>query len=132
MPWKVCKPMDERLKCSAAGRGEDSGGVPRLRHGTLTIRGRKKEMAIVGGFSVSPREIEDVLLMHPAVVEAAAIGVPDSYRGEVVRAFVVAPNTRDANEQTLIAHCGENLVRYKVPAAIELVSELPKTAGGKG
>jgi acyl-CoA synthetase (AMP-forming)/AMP-acid ligase II len=74
MPWKVCKPMDERLKCSAAGRGEDSGGVPRLRHGTLTIRGRKKEMAIVGGFSVSPREIEDVLLMHPAVVEAAAIG----------------------------------------------------------
>jgi long-chain acyl-CoA synthetase len=96
--------------------------------GTLTIRGRKKEMAIVGGFNVFPREIEDVLLMHPAVVEAAAIGVPDSYRGEVIHAFVVATNT---NEQALIAYCGENLVRYKVPAAIELVSELPKTTVGK-
>lgn len=98
--------------------------------GALTIRGRKKEMAIVGGFNVFPREIEDILLMHPGVVEAAAIGIPDDYRGEIVHAFVVSDGA-DLTEQALLAHCAENLVRYKVPARIEFVSALPKTAVGK-
>jgi long-chain acyl-CoA synthetase len=99
--------------------------------GTLTIRGRKKEMVIVGGYNVFPREVEDVLLSFPGVREAAVVGVPDSYRGESVRAFVIPAKGVAVDQASLLAHCGQNLARYKVPASIELRSELPKTVVGK-
>lgn len=99
--------------------------------GTLTIRGRKKEMVIVGGYNVFPREVEDVLLSFPGVSEAAAVGVPDSYRGESVRAFVIPAKDATLDPASLLAHCTQNLARYKVPASIEMRSELPKTAVGK-
>ena len=99
--------------------------------GYLFIRGRKNDMVIVSGYNVYPREVEDVLHMSPAVKEAAAIGVPDHYRGEVVMAYVVLKDAAAVEADELLAHCAGNLAKYKVPAAIEIVDEIPKTAVGK-
>lgn len=99
--------------------------------GYLFIRGRKKDMAIVGGFNVYPREIEEILSAHPAVLEAAAVGVPDAYRGEIIRAFVVLEDGAKTTTDDLLAHCARNLAKYKVPASVELTEALPKTGVGK-
>src|SRR5581483_8259371 len=99
--------------------------------GYLYIRDRKKDMAIVGGYNVYPREIDEVLFAPPAVKEAAAAGVPDSYYGETVRAHVVLKEGAQATADDLIAHCAANLARYKVPAKIVLVDALPRTNVGK-
>jgi long-chain acyl-CoA synthetase len=100
-------------------------------HGYLFIRDRKKDMAIVGGYNVYPREIDEVLVAHPDVLEAAAIGMPDGYRGEIIRAFVVARPGRQPTVDALLAHCRANLTRYKLPASIEFVAALPRTPVGK-
>lgn len=97
--------------------------------GYLRIRDRKKDMVIVSGFNVFPREIEDVLHAHPDVREAAAFGVPDPRKGEVVHVQVVG--ARGLQEEALVAFLSERLVRYKWPADLKLVPELPKTAIGK-
>ncbi|MCW5770783.1 MAG: long-chain fatty acid--CoA ligase [Rhodospirillaceae bacterium] len=99
--------------------------------GYLYIRDRKKEMVIVSGYNVFPREVEIVLYQHPAVREAAVVGVADSYRGEIVKAFVALKTEAAASTDDLAAHCRANLAKYKIPAAIEIVPELPKTAVGK-
>jgi long-chain acyl-CoA synthetase len=99
--------------------------------GYLFIRDRKKDMAIVGGYNVYPREIDEVLVAHPDVLEAAAIGVPDGYRGEIIRAFVVARPGRQPTVDALLAHCRANLTRYKLPATIEFLAALPRTPVGK-
>ncbi|MCF8150712.1 MAG: AMP-binding protein [Burkholderiaceae bacterium] len=99
--------------------------------GYLFIRDRKKEMAKVSGYNVFPREIEDVFYLHPAVQEAAVVAVPDAYRGEVVRAFVVLRPDLSATPQQLAEHCEANLAKYKWPARISVVAELPKTGVGK-
>jgi long-chain acyl-CoA synthetase len=100
--------------------------------GYLFIRDRKKDMAIVGGYNVYPREVEEVLLSHPAVLEAAVIGVPDSHRGELLQAFVVLrAEGFAASVDALQAHCAANLVRYKWPAWITLLDRLPKTSVNK-
>jgi long-chain acyl-CoA synthetase len=99
--------------------------------GYLYIRDRKKEMAKVSGFNVFPREIEEVLFMHPAVQEAAVVAAPDAYRGEVVKAFVVARGGSEVTTEQLMAHCQANLAKYKLPVSLDLVTELPKTAVGK-
>ncbi len=99
--------------------------------GYLYIRDRKKDMVIVGGYNVYPREVDDVLFMHPAVQDAAAVGAPDSYRGEVVRAAVVLCPGTAATPEELIEHCKANLAKYKVPVSIEIVAALPKTTVGK-
>jgi long-chain acyl-CoA synthetase len=99
--------------------------------GYLYIRDRKKDMAIVGGYNVYPREIDEVLYAHPQVMEAAAVGVPDSYRGEVIRAYVVPKSGSAITGEELLAHCSGNLAKYKWPVAVEIVSELPKTTVGK-
>ena len=99
--------------------------------GYLYIRDRKKEMAKVSGFNVFPREIEEVLYQHPAVREAAVVAVPDSYRGEVVKAFVVPHQQDMVTAEQLALHCQANLAKYKWPTAIKLVTELPKTGVGK-
>jgi long-chain acyl-CoA synthetase len=99
--------------------------------GYLFIRDRKKDMVIVGGYNVYPREVDEVLFTHPAVREAATTGAPDRYYGETVRAFVVLnENVRVAADE-LIAHCKENLAPYKVPSQIYLVDVLPRTTVGK-
>ena len=99
--------------------------------GYLFIRDRKKDMAIVGGYNVYPREVDEVLYAHPAVLEAAAVGVPDAYRGEVIRAYVVLRPEARATAEALLDHCRANLAKYKVPAAIVPVDALPKTPVGK-
>jgi long-chain acyl-CoA synthetase len=99
--------------------------------GYLYIRDRKKDMAIVGGYNVYPREVDEVLYAHPAVLEAATVGVPDAYRGEVIRAYVVLRPEAQVSIDTLLAHCRANLAKYKVPAAIVPVEALPKTPVGK-
>ncbi|MEY8753586.1 fatty acid--CoA ligase family protein [Peribacillus frigoritolerans] len=98
--------------------------------GYFFIVDRKKELIIVGGYNVYPREVEEVLYAHPEVVEAAAIGVPDPNQGEVVKCFVVKKNNA-LTEEELLAHCMEHLAKYKVPAKIEFLDELPKNATGK-
>lgn len=99
--------------------------------GYLYIQDRKKDLVIVGGFNVYPREIDEVLFEHPSVVDAAAIGVPDDYRGEVIRAFVVIDRSAGTTETELLEHCRRNLARYKVPSSITILDSLPKTAINK-
>ena len=96
--------------------------------GHLVIVDRTKDMAIVGGYNVYPREIDEVLVAAPGVVEAAVVAVPDAYRGEAIRAFVAGPAI---DLEAVRAHCAANLVRYKQPAVIEIVEALPRTAVGK-
>jgi len=98
--------------------------------GHFTIVDRKKDMIIVSGFNVFPNEIEEVVMMHDGVVEAAAIGVPHDASGEMVKIFVVAKHD-DLSEEILIKHCRENLTNYKVPRLVEFREELPKTNVGK-
>ncbi len=99
-------------------------------NGFFKIVDRKKDMIIVSGFNVFPNEIEEVVVSHDGVLEAAAIGVPHEASGEVVKIFVVRkdPNLTEAE---LIKHCRENLTNYKVPKIIEFRDDLPKTNVGK-
>ena len=107
-----------------------TGDIGRIEpDGALRIEDRLKDMAIVGGFNVYPREVDEVLCAHPAVAEAAALGVPDGYRGELIHAFVVARGPLTPAD--LDAWCAERLVRYKRPAATRLVQALPRTPAGK-
>jgi long-chain acyl-CoA synthetase len=99
--------------------------------GYLYIRDRKKDMVIVGGYNVYPREVEEVLFLHPAVMEAAAVGAKDDYLGEVVVAFVTLRPRARANAEELLVHCRANLARYKVPARVEILEALPKTSVNK-
>ena len=99
--------------------------------GFTTIVQRKKDMVIVSGFNVYPSEVESVLFTHPAVMEACVIGVPDSYRGEAVKAFVVLKPDANATVDDLKAHCARDLAEFKRPAHIEIRESLPKSAVGK-
>jgi long-chain acyl-CoA synthetase len=99
--------------------------------GYVAIVDRKKEMIIVSGFNVYPREVEEALAKHPAVLEGAAIGVPHPIKGEEVKAFVVLKPGQTATADELIAFCREQLAPFKVPRAIEFRDALPKTLIGK-
>ncbi|MEC7547887.1 MAG: AMP-binding protein [Pseudomonadota bacterium] len=98
--------------------------------GYLKIVDRKKDMIIVSGFNVYPNEVEDVVVSHKNLVEAAAIGIPDDKSGEAVKLFAVR-NDPALTEKDLIAYCRENLTAYKVPKVVEFRDELPKTNVGK-
>jgi long-chain acyl-CoA synthetase len=99
--------------------------------GYFYITDRKKDLIIVGGFNVFPREVEELLYQHPAVQEGVVLGLPDPYAGERVKAYVVLREGASATEEELIAFLRERLTRYKVPAAVEFRAELPKTMIGK-
>jgi long-chain acyl-CoA synthetase len=99
--------------------------------GYLTIVDRKKDMIIAGGYNIYPVEIDDVLFDHPKVLEACAIGIPDDYRGETVKAFIVVKEGETLTEAEVIGYCREKLAAYKVPKMIEFMDELPKSAVGK-
>ena len=99
--------------------------------GWFYIVDRKKDMINASGYKVWPREVEDVLYGHPAVREAAVVGVPDEYRGETVKAYVsLAPGVA-AEPQELIEFCKIRMAAYKYPRSVEIVDELPKTVSGK-
>jgi long-chain acyl-CoA synthetase len=99
--------------------------------GYFYIVDRKKDMILCSGYNVYPREVEEVLFMHPAVAEAAAIGIPDPYRGETVKAFVVLKSGAAAMEEEIIAFCKERLAPFKVPKVVEFTKDLPKSLVGK-
>ncbi|MBT9500013.1 MAG: AMP-binding protein [Burkholderiaceae bacterium] len=99
--------------------------------GSIRITDRKKDMIVVSGFKVFPNEVEDVLTMHPGVLEAGAIGVPDDRSGEAVKVVVVRKDPA-LTEAELLAHCKQHLTGYKMPRIVEFRSEpLPKTNIGK-
>ncbi|PIC64485.1 long-chain fatty acid--CoA ligase [Sporosarcina sp. P13] len=100
-------------------------------NGYFYIVDRKKDMIIVGGFNVYPREVEEVLFSHRDIVEAAVVGIPDTNFGEEVHAYVVLKEGSKATEQTVHDFCAKRLAKYKVPKHIEFLKELPKNATGK-
>lgn len=99
--------------------------------GWLFIIDRVKDMINSSGYKVWPREVEDVLYRHPAVMEAAVVGAPDEYRGETVAAFVSLKDGQQASEDDLIAFCRERLAAYKAPHSVTFIVEVPKNASGK-
>ncbi|NEW42227.1 long-chain fatty acid--CoA ligase [Nocardia cyriacigeorgica] len=99
--------------------------------GFYYIVDRAKDMIVRGGFNVYPREIEELLLTHPAVSMAAVIGVPDAHYGEEIKAYVVPERETTVTEGDLIAWCREQLAAYKYPRVIEFITDMPMTASGK-
>jgi long-chain acyl-CoA synthetase len=99
--------------------------------GYFYIVDRKKDMVIAGGYNIYPREIDEVLFEHPKVLEACAVGIPDPYRGETIKAFVVLKPGETLTEEEVIKYCGEKLAKYKVPKKVEFMASLPKSGVGK-
>jgi len=98
--------------------------------GFVSIVDRKKDMILVSGFNVYPNEVEDVVTLHPGVLEVAAVGVADERSGEAVKIFVVKKDPALTAAQ-LIAHCRQFLTAYKIPSHVEFRTDLPKTNVGK-
>jgi long-chain acyl-CoA synthetase len=99
--------------------------------GYFYIEDRKKDMIKSGGENVYPREVEEVLLRHPAVKDAVVAGIPQELRGELIKAYVVLKDGETAASADLLEHCRRNLAKFKVPKRVEFRSELPKTIVGK-
>ncbi|MDQ1657800.1 MAG: long-chain acyl-CoA synthetase, partial [Cryptosporangiaceae bacterium] len=99
--------------------------------GDLFLVDRIRELILVSGFNVYPREVEDVLATHPLIAEAAVIGAPHPYTGETVRAFVVAVPGAELTAEDVIAHCERGLARFKCPSSVDVVARLPHSATGK-
>ncbi|MGE9549987.1 long-chain-fatty-acid--CoA ligase FadD [Erwinia amylovora] len=125
--WQRPEATDEVLKNGWL----HSGDIVTVDHeGFIRIVDRKKDMILVSGFNVYPNEIEDVLMLHPKVREAAAIGVPNEVAGETVKVCVVKKD-HSLTKEELIAHCKKHLTGYKIPRLVEFREELPKTNVGK-
>ena len=99
--------------------------------GYIFIVDRKKDMIIAGGFNIYPREIDEVMYQHPKVSEAVAVGIPDEYRGETVKVYVVLKPGQTVTEKEIIEFCKQKLAAYKVPKIVEFRDALPKSAVGK-
>ena len=99
--------------------------------GFLFLVDRVKDLIIVSGFNVYPAEVEEVLTAHPAVAQAAVIGVPHPHSGEAVKAYVVTVDGASVEEDELIQHCEAHLARYKCPQKVMFVEQIPQGAAGK-
>ncbi len=122
---------DETAKVMTADGFFRSGDIGIMdERGHTRIVDRKKDMILVSGFNVYPNEIEGVVMMHPGVIECAAVGVPDEHSTEAVKLFVVRKDP-DLSEKEVRRHCHENLTGYKCPKYVEFRTELPKTNVGK-
>ncbi len=99
--------------------------------GYFYIVDRKKDMVLTGGFNVYPREVDEILYEHPKVMEAVTAGIPDSYYGEILKAYVVLKEGEEATEEEILEFCKQSLAKYKVPRKVEFRRELPKSAVGK-
>jgi long-chain acyl-CoA synthetase len=109
-----------------------TGDIARMDdEGYFQIVDRKKDMIIAGGFNIYPREVEEVLYEHPQVKEAVAAGIPDPYRGETVKAYIILKEGESATAEEVIQFCRGKMAKYKVPTAVEFRTELPKTIVGK-
>jgi len=128
--WK----MEEETKKVLVNGWLLTGDIAKMdEDGYFYLVDRKKDMIIAGGYNIYPREVEEVLYEHPAILEAAVVGVPDPYRGETVKAFIVIKEEYKGKltEEEIINFCRERLAPYKVPRIIEFREELPKSAVGK-
>jgi len=126
--WKKPEETEQAIKKGWFYTG-DMGYMDEDRY--VYIVDRKKDMIISGGENVYSAEVENTLYMHPAVSEAAAIGVPDKKWGETVKAIVVLKPGIHATEEEIIDHCKKNLASYKKPTSVEFEAELPKSSSGK-
>lgn len=99
--------------------------------GFFQVVDRKKDVIIAGGFNIYPREIEEVLYQHPKIKEAAVIGVPDPYRGETVKAFLVLKPNERCSAEDIVQFCRTRLATFKIPRQVEFRQELPKSIIGK-
>jgi acyl-CoA synthetase (AMP-forming)/AMP-acid ligase II len=108
-----------------------TGDGGRLDGPFTVISDRKKDVIITGGENVSSIEVEDVLYSHPAVAEAAVIGVPDDKWGETIKALIVLRPGEAASEQELIDHCRDRMTHFKCPTSVEFRDSLARTATGK-
>jgi long-chain acyl-CoA synthetase len=99
--------------------------------GYFYITGRKKDIIIRGGENVSPTEVEEIILQHPAVAEAGVVGIPDAVYGEEIKAFVVIKPGKHVNEEELIAFCKDRLPTFKLPKGVQFTESLPKNLLGK-
>ena len=113
------------------GRNPGEMPVHAFADGFYFVTGRRKELIIKGGENIAPREIDEALLRHPAVLEGAAVGVPDANFGQEIMACVVVKPECELSEDELRAHCERLLGRYKTPKYLRFVAELPKGASGK-
>ncbi|WP_293914936.1 long-chain fatty acid--CoA ligase [Deinococcus sp.] len=130
--WNRPEETEETIQQEGQTRWLKTGDLATMDpDGYFRIVDRKKELIIAGGFNIYPREVEDVLYTHAAVLEAAVIGVADAYRGESVKAFVTFKPGHSATQAEIIAHCKAHLSAYKVPRAVEVREELPHSAAGK-
>jgi long-chain acyl-CoA synthetase len=123
---------DETTKTIDADGWLHTGDIAKMdKDGYFYIVDRKKDLIIASGYNIVPREVEEVLFMHPKVMEAAVVGVPDVKRGESVKAFVVLKEGQSSTPEEIRAFCKEHLAPYKVPSAVDFRKELPKTQVGK-
>ena len=99
--------------------------------GYITIVDRTKDIIIASGFNIYPKEIDELLMTHPKILEVCTIGVPDAYRGETVKVFVVTKPGQTMTEEDVRAFCRETLAAYKIPKLVEFMDTLPKSAVGK-
>ena len=99
--------------------------------GFVFVTGRIKELIIKGGENIAPREIDDVLYKHPAILDAAAVGIPDDTYGEEIMACVTVKQGVSVTEEELLDHCLEHLGKFKTPKVIKIMDELPKGPSGK-
>jgi long-chain acyl-CoA synthetase len=99
--------------------------------GYVTIVDRKKDMILASGFNIYPKEIDELLMTHPKVLEVCTIGVPDAYRGETVKTFVVVKPGQTMTEEEVTSFCRQTLAAYKIPKIVEFLDALPKSAVGK-
>jgi long-chain acyl-CoA synthetase len=138
-PQLMLEYWNNPLETAETLRTYDEGG-PWLHTGDLAyldadgyvfLVDRKKDMMKTSGFQVWPREVEEVIAAHPAVLEVGVAGIPDAVKGEVAKAWVVLKADRRVSEEELRAYCRERLAPYKVPAKVEFRTELPKTMVGK-
>ena len=122
---------DETAKVTTADGYFRTGDVAvLLPDGQVKIVDRMKDMVLVSGFNVYPNEVEEVLVSHPGVLEAAVIGIPDAHSGEAVAAYIVKKDP-NVTVEDIRAHARENLTAYKIPRIIEFRESLPKTNVGK-
>lgn len=126
--WKLPEQTAESIRDGWVYTGDL---VKQDEQGYFYIVGRKKELIITGGYNVYPREIEEVLYTHPAIYEAAVIGIPDEAKGEIPKAFISLKPGQHTSEGEIIDFCKANLAPYKVPRIVEIRPDLPKSSVGK-
>jgi long-chain acyl-CoA synthetase len=132
--WKNAKATDEVFPEGRDGKGLGwfrSGDAGYLRDGYIFIHDRVKDMIVSGGENVYPAEIENVLMGHPAVADAAVIGVPSEKWGETVKAILVPAAGADFTDREILDWCRERLARYKCPTSVERMASLPRNPSGK-